>query len=123
MAEPELDGVTILWVDDQPRNNDGERAALEALGADVVSALTNDEALVKANTRPFDLVISDIGRPPGEEEGSELGLRLWASRRKIPLIHYIGRVDPGAPPPVGSDGVTADPGELLRMVRTAVGRG
>jgi hypothetical protein len=40
----------------------------------------------------------------------------------VPLIHFVGALEPDRPPPVGSVGVTNDADELLAMVRIAARR-
>ncbi len=117
-----LDGTTILWVDDRPELIAGARGTLQALGASVIEVRTNEEALAAASGRHIDVVISDIERAPGEEEGTELGIRLWAAGVRAPLVHYVGQVRPDLPGPVGSFGVTSDDDELVSLVLLATGR-
>jgi hypothetical protein len=56
----------ILWVDDVPVNNIAEIESFEALGVEVVTTTTTDQALEALGKKRFDLVISDMGRPPDE---------------------------------------------------------
>ena len=61
--------ATVLWVDDRPDNNSFERQSLEALGVSFVLAASTDEALTKAAKQRFDVIISDMGRPPDPRAG------------------------------------------------------
>jgi CheY-like chemotaxis protein len=117
-----LEGTTILWVDDRLELIAAARDVLQALGASVVEVRTNEEALAAAFGRHIDVVISDIARGPGDEDGTELGIRLWAAGVKAPLIHYVGQMRPDLPGPVGSFGVTDDDDELVSLVLLATGR-
>jgi hypothetical protein len=61
------EGAEILWVDDHPSNNRNESRMLRSFGALVTFACTTDEALgairdANTESRPFDLVVSDISR-------------------------------------------------------------
>jgi CheY-like chemotaxis protein len=117
-----LEGTTILWVDDRPELIATAKGILEALGASVIEVRTNDEAIAAAHGRHIDVVISDIERGPGEEDGTELGIRLWAAGCRAPLVHYVGQMRPDLPGPVGSFGVTNDADELVSLVLLATGR-
>ncbi len=95
-----------------------DRARVRSLGAEVVLVRTNDEALEALAAGPFDVVVSDIHRP-GEEPGSELGLRMWASGFRAPVVHFVASEEPDQPPPVGSVGVTSDEARLLELIHRA----
>ena len=63
-----------------------------------------------------DLVISDIGREPGAEDGLELLPRLLDLGYEGRVIFYIGEYEPRLGIPVGAHGVTDRPDELLHLV-------
>ena len=125
-----LQGAEVLWVDDRPSNNRGEVRMLNAFGVAVTTAATTDEAfaalgLAAEQARPFHLILSDIGRdlPQHDPKGGIAMLhRLEAEKIKIPLIFYVGRVDPGAPPPAGAFGITNRPDQLLQLMLDALAR-
>jgi PleD family two-component response regulator len=74
--------ATVLWVDDRPSNNIFERQSLEALGVSFVLAISTDEALSKVAKQKFDVIISDMGRPPDPRAGYTLfgeASRFWQS--------------------------------------------
>jgi ActR/RegA family two-component response regulator len=57
-----LTGKSVLWVDDNPSNNELAMRALRKFNLDVEQATSTDTALAAMQRRPFDLVISDMGR-------------------------------------------------------------
>ena len=116
-----LNGRSLLWVDDRPANNDTERHLFESLGARVFFALDNDRALELLIDTPFDVIISDIGRPEGVESGLKLPARLPQGRQP-PVIFYISEFDPEKPKPPGSFGITNRPDELAHLVLDALER-
>lgn len=81
---------TILWVDDRPDNNVYERKALEALGVSFVLATSTDEALDKIKKQKFDVIISDMSRPPDRQAGYTLLEKLRASGNQLPFVLYAG---------------------------------
>jgi CheY-like chemotaxis protein len=84
-------GGSILWVDDAPLNNRLEIRALQGRGVLVDVAVGNEEAVVYAEREDYDLVLSDIGRPEGENVGLELPSRLRAAGLRCPIAFYVGQ--------------------------------
>jgi signal transduction histidine kinase/CheY-like chemotaxis protein len=58
-----LDGVRVLVVDDEADARDLMQNLLSEAGAEVVTAASAREALVKLQTQAFELLLSDIGMP------------------------------------------------------------
>ncbi len=116
-------GSTVLWVDDRPNNNIYERQALEALGISFSLATSTDEALKYISRKRFDVIISDMGRPPDPRAGYTLLDKLRASGDKTPFIIYASS---RAPEHVaesrqhGAIGCTNNPNELFEMVLFAL---
>ena len=116
---------SVLWVDDFPDNNIYERRALEALGIKFVLAVSTDEALTRMSRRHFDVIISDMGRPPDTRAGYTLLDQLRAVGDKTPFIIYASS---RAPKHVaesrqhGAIGCTDNANELFEMVLSALGR-
>ncbi|GIH78913.1 response regulator [Planobispora longispora] len=120
----------VLWVDDVPANNAYEVAQLEALGVEVIRALSTGEgmAALRGATVPFDAVISDMSR---EEDGfynRDAGLDLAREMRgrgdDRPLFVYGSRRTLAREDEIlaaGGNGVTYSPTTLLQMLRS-VGR-
>jgi CheY-like chemotaxis protein len=124
------EGAEILWVDDRPSNNRNESRMLRSFGALITFACTTDEALgaIKdANTesRPFDLVLSDISRDI-PEPNPRAGLSMLTTFRNqgivLPVIFYIGNFNSDAGVPAGAFGVTNRPDVLLTLVGEALTR-
>jgi CheY-like chemotaxis protein len=80
----------VLWVDDRPGNNTYERQSLEALGVSFTLATSTDEALEKLKGTTFNVIISDMGRPPDTRAGYTLLDRLRAAGDSTPLVFYAG---------------------------------
>lgn len=83
-----LDGRKILWADDRPSNNSSARQAFEALGIRFDFALNTDEAIRLLRNQHFDLVISDMGRPPDAKAGYTLLDQLRSAGNSIPYVIY-----------------------------------
>jgi CheY-like chemotaxis protein len=120
------DGAEILWVDDLPSNNRNESRMLRNFGAHIAFACSTNEALEAIKTgkdegKPFDLVISDISRPPDNEAGLTMLKAFRAKGIALPFIFYIGQT-PEDGVPEGAFGVINRPDLLLTMVGDALAR-
>jgi CheY-like chemotaxis protein len=114
-----LDGRRILWVDDRPRNNRYERKTLEDLGASVHLAIDTPDALLVIAEIPFDLIISDLGRPSGPHAGLELLKTLRGDGVAIPYCIYAGSNAPrhkAEAQRLGAVACTNNPHELFDVV-------
>jgi CheY-like chemotaxis protein len=80
----------LLWVDDNPRNNSLLAATLEERGLRVDIALSTDEGLAKFRRQPYDLVLSDMGRPEGEKAGIDLTRKIKSLSPGTPVFIYCG---------------------------------
>jgi CheY-like chemotaxis protein len=117
---------TVLWVDDRPNNNVHERQALEAVGISFVLATSTEDALDQISRQIFDLIISDMGRPPDSRAGYTFLDKLRASGNRTPFVIYAGSRSPEHQEEAkkhGAIGCTNRPNELFEMVLTALGRG
>jgi CheY-like chemotaxis protein len=70
LESPDLNGVRVLVVDDEPDARDLIERVLHECGASVVLASSAAEAIGYATTEPLDVILSDIGLP--EKDGYEL---------------------------------------------------
>jgi CheY-like chemotaxis protein len=124
------EGAEILWVDDRPSNNRNESRMLRSFGVLITFACTTDEALgairdANTESRPFDLVLSDISRDiptPNERAGIDMLAAFRNEGIVLPVILYIGNLNPGAGVPAGAFGVTNRPDVLLTLVGEALTR-
>lgn len=96
-------GSRILWIDDRPDNIVAERRLFRALGAEIVPALSSEDAQEKLyQDSDFDLIISDVQREGGESykfnngvplhEGANFITKLRSQSeahvRSLPVIFY-----------------------------------
>lgn len=121
-----MEGSQVLWVDDQPDNNNYTRHALEALRVKVFISTSTDDALDKIHMEHFDAVISDVGRPPDPLAGYTLLDELRSSGNQIPFIIYTSSCSPERQAEAirrGAVGYTNNATELFEMVVLALERG
>jgi CheY-like chemotaxis protein len=117
----------ILWVDDRPENNAFLIKSLEDREAEVVQAMSTDEAIgeLESSPRGFDLVISDMGR---KERGGYRGYagvdlirRMRDRNLMVPVVIYASSraIERGGEQALdaGAVAATASPTELLQMLR------
>lgn len=120
-----LIGKAVLWVDDNPSNNDNEVTALRKIGL-IVAQVTDTEAGLACLARhPYDLVISDMGRGTEKFAGYLLLEAIRASGNQAPYILYSAE---GSKPAHrqeavrrGALGSTDYPHELLELVISQLG--
>lgn len=117
-----LEGARILWVDDNPENNEWERLTLRQLGADVTNVESTATALGCLRSDSYDLILSDISRDGSDREGVDALSRLLGASPQIAVVFYAGRVDPSLRLPAGAFGLTNRPDELLHLILDAVER-
>lgn len=121
--------ASILWVDDNPDNNTEIAEILEANGAIVTLSTSTEDAerrLISAadRRRQYDLVISDMRRPPDVQAGYTL--LAWMQERKLNLPFLIYSAGGSAPERQReardrhADGITNDSAELIRMIERSV---
>ncbi len=83
---------SILWVDDQPRNNAVLIQNLMEAGISVTTAVTSKEALGKLRTQTFDKVVTDMSHPengtPNLTAGIELVKAVRVMDEDIPVYIY-----------------------------------
>lgn len=83
-----LKGLRILVVDDEPDARTLTRRILQSAGATVITTGSVEDALWQLHSRPFDVLVSDIGMPG--EDGYSLIRRVRATApdhaRAIPAV-------------------------------------
>jgi CheY-like chemotaxis protein len=112
----------ILWVDDTPRNNVYERQTLEALGIDVVTRTSTEQALNLLEHQSFDVIISNMGRPGDGRAGYTL-LDDLRPENTTPFIVYSSsnkQEHKDEAKQHGAWGATNSPAELLALVQSAL---
>ena len=90
---PDLDGISVLSVEDHPQGAKEIVKSLSSMGAKVESCPTYQEALELVRRRPFDVGIIDQGLPDGL--GLNLIREIMDLRPFMGLIMYTVRDDAG----------------------------
>jgi CheY-like chemotaxis protein len=126
-AEPRaarrLAGANVLWVDDSPDNNQWERRAMEVLGIHFDLSTSTEDAIDKISRRNYDLIISDMGRPPDARAGYTLLEKLRGQGYKKPYVIYAGSQAPEHRAEAkrrGAVDTTNNPQELFELVTTSL---
>ncbi len=122
----QLEGASVLWVDDRPMNNTYERQALEALGIQFAISKSTEDAVERLQKKTYDLIISDMGRPPDLHAGYTLLEKAKAMGLTTPFIIYAGSKRPeyiAEARKRGAFGTTNDPQELFELVVSALQNG
>jgi hypothetical protein len=113
-------GARVLWVDDTPEGNALEREAMEALGIEVVTARSTEQAEPFLEWGDVDLVISNQARPHDPHAGFTLRDAMYRYGLTAPLILYIGTFKLDLPASQRVFAVTNRPDELLDYVIDAL---
>ncbi len=111
-----MEGGRILWVDDRPENNTNESCMFQQCRMDVAWSSNGEEMLEALAAGRYDLVISDIARGTDSTAGLQSLKQLRAAGHRLPVIFYIGVIDPQRGIPPGAFGITNRPDELLHLV-------
>ena len=124
-AARKVSGSKILWVDDEPVNNEAERDSFESLGMRVSLATSTEQALSALQRKEFDLVISDMGRPPDVRAGYTLLSEMKLRGIEVPFIIYSAgghqQKHKDEAMRSGAFGSTSRAAELFGMVLRALG--
>lgn len=118
-----LNNASILWVDDKPTNNTYEQHALAALGIQITNSVSTEDALQQLSQEKYDVIISDMGRPPDLRAGYTLLEQIKRRRISTPFIIYAGSKRPehiAEAQRRGAMGATNNPTELVEMVIDAI---
>ncbi len=125
-AQRRLQGSRVLWVDDHPGNNRFERQALEALNIQVDATTSTESALEMLPGPPYDLIISDMSRPPDPRAGYTLLDALANKGSRTPVVFYTGHQTSEQAAQArsrGAAGSTDSPQELVAIVTRILGGG
>lgn len=119
----------VLWVDDNPSNNEYERSILRADGIVFDNVVSTAEAIEQLRTSTYDLVITDLGRNWSSDRSHDAGRALLQhpviTDGGPPVVVYAGRqaVRQSAElQALGAFGVSQQREHLLTLVRQALGR-
>jgi CheY-like chemotaxis protein len=119
----------VLWVDDNPANNERERSLLRRDGIVFDNVVSTAEALEQLRLSSYDLVITDLRRQRSSDRSLDAGTALLTSPEVAgggpPVIIYAGRAAVQRSPELsalGAFAVAAGRSNLLELVRQALGR-
>jgi len=87
-STPSRSSKRILWVDDRPKNNSYLVASLEERGAKVDVAVNTEEGIEKFKALPYDIVLSDMGRPESDKAGIDLVKRIRQLNPRVPFFIF-----------------------------------
>ena len=122
----QLEGASILWVDDRPMDTTYERQALEALGVQFTLSRSTEDALERLSRKNYDLIVSDMARPPDRYAGYMLLEKVKAMHISTPFIIYASGKKPEYLAEArrrGAFGNTNEPQELFELVVNAIKHG
>jgi len=117
-----LRAARLLWVDDDHRTTEPERAALAALGVMVETVASSDAAYERLDQSRFDAALSDMARGADNEAGAVFAKILHGRHPSIPVILYVGRVDESRGTPPFVFGIADRPDQLIHLVIDALER-
>jgi CheY-like chemotaxis protein len=119
----------VLWVDDNPANNEGERRTLRSHGIVFDNVVSTTEATDQLANERYDLVITDLGRTTSSDRSPSAGIAFLrhpaVTTGGPPVIVYAGvtaMAQREALLGLGAAEVTADRQRLIDSVLTALGR-
>ncbi len=115
-----LTGKAILWVDDNPANNELAVRALRKFGLDIEQATNTEAAMAAIQRRKFDLVISDMGRGSDMRAGYGLLQLLRESGSKVPFFIFAGSDTPEFRREAGERGAQLSTNDMLELVDNVV---
>jgi signal transduction histidine kinase/DNA-binding response OmpR family regulator len=93
-TSPELTGLRVLVVDDNPINCMVVRTQLEKLGHSAFVAMSGKEALALAAQQPLDAAVLDLHLPDMDGPQIALALRAMPSLNALPLVAATGETLP-----------------------------
>jgi CheY-like chemotaxis protein len=111
---------SILWVDDNPKNNSYIISTLTDLRVAVTTALSTREALRLFEPGRFARIVTDMGRPEGDKAGIDLVKLIRTQDPNIPIIIYCGGWAAAnlkeEALKAGASGITSSATTLLRLL-------
>ncbi|MEQ8822904.1 MAG: response regulator [Filomicrobium sp.] len=113
-------GRSVLWVDDNPSNNELAVRALRKLQLDVVQELSTQEGLAAMQHRHFDLVISDMGRGDNMTAGYELLEAIRMQGNNLPFLIFAGSDTPEFRREAAERGAQLSTNDMLELIDTIV---
>jgi CheY-like chemotaxis protein len=111
-----LIGKSILWVDDNPANNELAVRALRKLQLDVEQATSTESAVAAMQRRHFDLVISDMGRGTDMRAGYGLLKAIRDQGNQVPFLIFAGSDTPEFRREAAERGAQLSTNDMLELI-------
>jgi CheY-like chemotaxis protein len=111
-----VNGMRLLWIDDDVDSTKPEREALTRIGVHITTATSSEEALDLLTTETYDLILSDIARGDDPQAGISFAAKLRESGNAVPVVFYIADLDATKGVPAPAVGITDRPSELVHLV-------
>ena len=115
-----LAGKAILWVDDNPVNNELAVRALRKFGLDIEQETSTEAAMAAFQRRKFDLVISDMGRGSDMRAGYGLLQLLRDGGSEVPFFIFAGSDTPEFRREAAERGAQLSTNDMLESVDDVV---
>ncbi len=115
-----LIGKAILWVDDNPANNELGVRALRKLQLDVEQATSTEQGLAAMDRRHFDLVVSDMGRGDNMRAGYELLSAIRARGMTVPFLIFAGSDGPEFRREAAERGAQLSTNSIIELIDTII---
>jgi CheY-like chemotaxis protein len=118
--------LRLLWVDDEPANNRLLVGAFRELGIEVAERTSTEAGLQALREGRYDLLITDMGRPPDDEAGMTLLRAVRAEHPSLPVVIHAARwamAHRGQERTFGADLITNNVDEVYAFVLRAARRG
>jgi CheY-like chemotaxis protein len=120
---------SVLWVDDQPKNNSYFVQQLTDKGVNVDLALSTSDGLRLFGKKAYSVIISDMGRTEDgtykPTAGLELVQQIRAGNKTVPLIIFCSsrgvREHTQEAISLGATAITSSPTEMFGILQTAFG--
>jgi len=115
-----MTGKSILWVDDNPANNELAVRALRKFNLEIVQVTSTEAALAELEMRVFHLVISDMGRGMNMRAGYELLHLIRESGNEVPFFIFAGSDTPEFRREAAVRGAQLSTNDMLELVDNVV---
>ena len=117
-----LTGKAVLWVDDNPTNNELVVRALRRLRLDVEQTTSTESALSAMQRRHFDLVISDMGRGSDMRAGYGLLKAIRDAGNAVPFLIFSGSDKPEFRREAAERGAQLSTNDMLELMQQIIKR-
>jgi CheY-like chemotaxis protein len=115
-----LTGKSILWVDDNPGNNELAVRALRKFPLEIEQVTSTDAALAALDRRSFDLIISDMGRGTDLRAGYGLLKKLRNRGSQTPFFIFSSSDTPEFRREAAEHGAQLSTNDMLELVDNVV---